>query len=124
MKSQNRCNDGTRSAPADEVAKSLQRRDTLGAASRHVVRYPGQRGDERMDAARRLDQRRKRILQRAAAEAHSGKFQDLDIGAEAVGLDVDDCVVVGKGEQAVAFELTEIHRLTSLRRFARGVTAQ
>ena len=109
---------------ADEVAKALQRRDKLGAASRHFVRYPGQRGDERIDAARRLDQRRERVLQRAAAEAHRGKLQDLDVCAEAVGLDVDDGVVVGKGEQAFALELTEIHRLTSLRRFARGVTAQ
>lgn len=111
---------------ADEVAKALQRRHEFGAALRHFVRYPGQRGDERIDAARRLDQRRERVLQRSAAEAHRGKLQDLDIGAEAVGLDVDDGVVVGKGEQAFALERSgrEIHRLTSLRRFARGVTAQ
>ena len=79
-----------------------------------------------MHAARRLDQRRERVLQRLAAEAHRGKLQDLDVSAEAVGLDVDDGVVVGKGEQAFALERSgrEIHRLTSLRRFARGVTAQ
>ena len=111
---------------ADEVAKAMQRRHEFGAASRHFVRYPGQRGDERMHAARRLDQRRERVLQRSAAEAHRGKLQDLDVSAEAVGLDVDDGVVVGKGEQAFALERSgrEIHRLTSLRRFAHGVTAQ
>ena len=110
---------------ADEVAKALQRRHELCAASRHFVRYPGQRGDERIDAARRLDQRRERVLQRAAAKAQRGKLQDLDVCAEAVGLDVDDGVVVGKDEQAVAFEGAVNHASPRLpNRLARGVTAQ